>query len=225
MRVTLYLKTDKSIELKEGELTLASIRERIIDRYGLEIEGYTPSETADLKGEAQSFVEEELPAVKERVAWLREKIASLGEVSLAALTEYTELEVRYNFLIEQRDDLDKSVDSLMNAIGRINRTTKERFKKTFDAVNAKFRETFPKFFNGGRAELRLTDETNLLESGIDIVAQPPGKKLQNIMLLSGGEKALTATAFIFALFFDKTRTLLPSGRGRRPARRRQCRAF
>ena len=124
-------------------------------------------------------------------------------MSLSALEEYSELEGRHSFLLEQQADLTKSCDSLHAAISRINRTTREKFKAAFDEINAKFKENFPKFFNGGKAELRLTENTDVLEAGVEIVAQPPGKKLQNITLLSGGEKALTATSLIFSIFLIK----------------------
>jgi chromosome segregation protein len=127
----------------------------------------------------------------------------MGEVSLSALAEFNELSERHTFLTEQQEDLQKSVDSLQSAITRINRTTRERFKVAFDEINAKFKENFPRLFNGGKAELRLDEEADVLEAGIEIVAQPPGKRLQNIVLLSGGEKALTAVALIFSIFLIK----------------------
>jgi chromosome segregation protein len=99
--------------------------------------------------------------------------------------------------------LDESIDNLQKAISQINRTTRRRFKETFELVNEKFRQVFPRLFRGGQAELRLTDENDLLETGIEIIVQPPGKRLQNVNLLSGGEKALTAVALIFSLFLIK----------------------
>ncbi|MFQ5587101.1 MAG: chromosome segregation protein SMC, partial [Thermodesulfobacteriota bacterium] len=134
---------------------------------------------------------------------LRERVRLIGEVNLAALEEYAELEERHTFLTGQREDLTSSMETLHRTINKINRTTRERFRETFDAINEKFKELFPRFFRGGKAELRLLDEGNLLESGIEIVAQPPGKRLQNINLLSGGEKALTATSLIFSIFMIK----------------------
>jgi chromosome segregation protein len=127
----------------------------------------------------------------------------MGEVSLSALEEFNELSERHTFLTDQQEDLQKSVDSLQSAITRINRTTRERFKVAFDEINTKFKENFPRLFNGGKAELRLDEEADVLEAGIEIVAQPPGKRLQNIVLLSGGEKALTAVALIFSIFLIK----------------------
>ena len=120
-----------------------------------------------------------------------------------AIDEHREQEERYDFLLQQRDDLNQALADLEKAISQINRTTRRRFKETFALVNEKFKLVFPRMFDGGQAELRLTDEHDLLETGIDIVAQPPGKRLQNVNLLSGGEKALTAVALIFSLFLIK----------------------
>jgi len=140
---------------------------------------------------------------KRRQGELQRFIDEMGEVNLMAIDEYRQLEERFNFLSTQRDDLEESLQALQQAIQRINRTTRKRFLETFQLVNAKFTELFPRLFCGGSAELRLTDENDLLETGIDIVVQPPGKKLQNVTLLSGGEKALTAVALIFSIFLIK----------------------
>ncbi len=191
-------KSARSIELKELELAINALEEKMAERYGMTADAIEAA--LEPTEDAKEVSNDEM---RRRATELRDKIASMGEVSLAALEEFKEQEVRYNFLITQKADLESSVEGLMTAINKINRTTRERFKKTFDEINEKFQETFPKFFNGGKAELRLSDETNILESGVEIVAQPPGKKLQNIMLLSGGEKALTATAFIFSVFLIK----------------------
>lgn len=138
-----------------------------------------------------------------RLEELKGQIEALGEVSLAALEECRELEKRHRFLMEQQEDLNRSIENLQKVINRVNRTTRQRFRETFDAINQRFQEVFPGFFQGGRAELRVLDEGDILEAGIDIVAQPPGKRLQNINLLSGGEKALTAIALIFSIFLVK----------------------
>ena len=131
---------------------------------------------------------------------LRRLLDEMGEVNLMAIDEYTAMEERFAFLSTQRDDLEESLRGLQQAIQRINRTTRQRFLETYNLVNAKFQEVFPRLFCGGKAELRLTNEDDLLETGIDIIVQPPGKKLQNVTLLSGGEKALTAVALIFSIF-------------------------
>ena len=103
----------------------------------------------------------------------------------------------------QRDDLNEAIESLKLAIARINRTSRERFKEAFEAVNEMFQQVFPRLFRGGEARLTLTNEDDLLEAGVEIVAMPPGKRLQNVTLLSGGEKALTATALVFSIFLIK----------------------
>jgi chromosome segregation protein len=141
------------------------------------------------------------PEIEERLAELKSLIESMGEVNLLAIQEYEESRVRLEFLTEQEGDLIQSLESLDQAIKKINRTSRKRFAATFEAVNEKFKEMFKILFNGGRAEMVLTDEANLLETGVEIIVQPPGKKLQNVNLLSGGEKALTAVALIFSLFF------------------------
>ncbi len=134
---------------------------------------------------------------------LQRLLDEMGEVNLMAIEECAGMEERYTFLNGQKDDLEESLRGLQQAIQRINRTTRQRFLETYNLINAKFQEVFPRLFCGGRAELRLTDEEDLLETGIDIIVQPPGKKLQNVTLLSGGEKALTAVALIFSIFLIK----------------------
>ncbi len=138
-----------------------------------------------------------------RQAELQRLLDDMGEVNLMAIEECAGMEERHTFLNAQKDDLEESLRSLQQAIQRINRTTRQRFQETFNLVNAKFQEVFPRLFCGGRAELHLTDAEDLLETGIDIIVQPPGKKLQNVTLLSGGEKALTAVALIFSIFLIK----------------------
>jgi chromosome segregation protein len=134
---------------------------------------------------------------------LERLVDELGEVNLMAIEEYVGMEQRYDFLATQKTDLEESLHDLQQAIQRINRTTRQRFLEAFTLINEKFQEVFPRLFCGGRAELKLTDEQDLLETGIDIIVQPPGKKLANVMLLSGGEKALTAVALIFSIFLIK----------------------
>lgn len=182
-------------QLRQKELTveIGHLRENVAEKFDVDLEEHQVAE-ADA---------EELERLQQQLRQFQQRIAALGEVNLTAIEEYRELEERYEFLIRQRDDLNQSLDDLQKAINKINRTTRRRFKETFDQVNEKFKQVFPRLFRGGQAELRLTDEENLLETGIDIIVQPPGKKLQNVNLLSGGEKALTAVAIIFSLFLIK----------------------
>ncbi len=139
-------------------------------------------------------------SVEETIAALRDKIDRMGPVNMMAIEEFDDLDERYEFLTTQRTDLVESIKATGDAIARINRTTRERFREAFDAINLHYQETFSTLFGGGRAGLVLLDESDLLESGIDIIAQPPGKRLQSIQLLSGGEKALSAMALMFAIF-------------------------
>ncbi|MCP4652874.1 MAG: AAA family ATPase [Candidatus Omnitrophica bacterium] len=125
---------------------------------------------------------------------------SLGEVNLVAIEEFEELKNRQDFLTQQRDDLNISKDNLKKAISKINRTCKELFLETFYKIQEEFKKNFRFLFNGGHASLMLIDKDDVLESGVEIEVQPPGKKCQNVSLLSGGEKALTAIALIFAIF-------------------------
>ncbi len=148
-------------------------------------------------------ISEDVEQDRAKAEELRQKMASMGEVNLAALEEFSKLNERYEFLKGQHEDIVQSIEELEEAIARINRTTRKRLREAFEGLNLKFNEVFKTLFGGGHAELRLTDESNILESGIDIIAQPPGKRLQNITLLSGGEKALTALALLFAGFLLK----------------------
>jgi chromosome segregation protein len=135
-----------------------------------------------------------------RIEDLVRLIERMGSVNLDAMREHAEAEARFTFYTTQKADLEKALSDLQRAIHQMNRESRRLFEETFDAVNARFKEIFPRMFRGGRAELRLTSPDDLLETGIDIVAQPPGKKLSNIELMSGGEKALTAVSLIFAIF-------------------------
>ncbi len=156
----------------------------------------------DLAANFQAWIDPGLDfeAATLAVADLKEKISKLGEVNLTAIEEHADVAKRHDELAKQKEDLEQTLTQLKETIAKINRTSKERFLETFEKVNANFQELFPKLFRGGKAHLVLTNETDLLEAGIDIVAQPPGKKLQNINLLSGGEKALTAVSLIMAIF-------------------------
>ena len=136
----------------------------------------------------------------EMVADLRAKIERMGAVNMMAIDQFDDLESRHAFLTTQRKDLIDAIASTGEAIRKIDKTTKERFREAFAVINQNFEHTFTTLFGGGRAGLMLLDESDQLESGIDIIAQPPGKRLQNVQLLSGGEKALTAKALMVAIF-------------------------
>ncbi|MCM8787914.1 MAG: chromosome segregation protein SMC, partial [Candidatus Omnitrophica bacterium] len=148
----------------------------------------------------QDIVIEALSVCLEKRETLKKKIDNLGEVNLVAVEEFEELSKRQNFLNQQKQDLISSKEELKKAILKINRTSKEIFLETFRKIEEEFKNNFRFLFGGGRASLILLDPENVLESGVEIEVQPPGKKLQNVSLLSGGEKALTAIALIFAIF-------------------------
>jgi len=198
------LKGTLGFGLKEIELQVTSLDEKMDERYGLCLDDLPIIPAGDeTSGAGEEEKTAERTALKERRDTLHAKILAMGEVSLSALDEYRELDERHTFLLAQQEDLTRSTDGLLKAIARINKTSRAKFSAAFEEINTKFKENFPKFFRGGKAELKLTDEANILESGIEIVAQPPGKRLQNITLLSGGEKALTAVSLIFSIFLIK----------------------
>jgi chromosome segregation protein len=173
----------------ESSMNLKHLIEDVRKTYSLEIE------TAEVTGEVS-------PEEEEHLQELKEKLKAIGPVSLGTLEEYEELKTRYEFLTKQQDDLLSSVASLEDTIQKINRSTKQRLTDAFEAMNEKFKEVFNTLFGGGRAELLLA-EGDILESGIEIVAQPPGKRLKSLSLLSGGEQALTALSLLFAGFMVK----------------------
>ena len=142
----------------------------------------------------------EMPALEAQVLEVRDRIERMGQVNVLAVEQAQEFEERHTFLVAQRQDLLDSISELDRAIKTIDKASKERFQEAFSVINERFGEVFRQLFGGGTAGLSLLDEEDVFESGIDIMAQPPGKRLQNVMLLSGGEKALTAIALLFAIF-------------------------
>ena len=136
---------------------------------------------------------------QKEVSSIREKIKDLGSINIDSIEEYKKISERYDFMCEQRLDLENTVTKLRKVISEMTQTMEQQFKEKFEIINKNFNEVFIELFGGGKAELILTDEDNVLECGIDIRVQPTGKKLQNMMLLSGGEKAFTAIALLFAI--------------------------
>jgi chromosome segregation protein len=159
-----------------------------------------PAVDLSLPDAAVVAAEQRALSAEEAIAALRGKIERLGPVNMMAIEQHEELESRYAFLTTQRKDLVESIAQTSEAIKRIDETTRERFTEAFAAINRNFQLTFSTLFGGGRAGLTLLDENDPLESGIEIIAQPPGKRLQSVQLLSGGEKALTAIALMFGMF-------------------------
>jgi chromosome segregation protein len=185
---------DLTVHIAESALTINHLLADIEEKYRIRLDQEFPA------GDA---AEGAATPTQEALHELKDKLERLGEVNLAAAQEEEELAGRFQFLTEQREDLTRSLESLQQAIKKINRTTRERFLEAFGQINEQFKKVFAELFHGGKAELKLTDEENILETGIDIVAQPPGKKLQDLDLLSGGEKSLTAFALLIAIFLVK----------------------
>ena len=182
----------RNLEVKEteGELKAVNIRDRLREAYRIDIE------VMDVEtGEGANWEE-----IRNQVEVLKIKLEKLGPVNLVAIDELKELEERHSFLTQQQEDLLRAKESLHKAIIKISRTTKVLFMEAFTKIQVEFKNYFRMLFGGGHAELLLIDESDVLESGIEIVARPPGKKLQNLLLLSGGEKALTTIALLFAIF-------------------------
>jgi chromosome segregation protein len=163
---------------------------------------------AEMDGEvvtAEISAEEE-QALRSEVEALHDRIRRLGDVNPGAVEEFEEHQKRFLSLDHEKLDLEKSIEDLKEAIEHINRTSEERFKNAFEAIDQRFRKLFPIIFGGGSASLSLVlpeGSTDVLDAGVDIMASPPGKKVQNIALLSGGEKALTALSLVFAIFLVK----------------------
>ena len=194
------LKKIRLLELEQSqqEMKQENIGSRLKDRYHHGI-GQLRVQYA-LEPEAEPLDTTKMEAELEK---LSNRIARIGDVNLGAIDEFDQLKTRFDFLVEQRDDLRKAIDDLHKVIKKINRITQERFTTTFDAVNEKLKEVFPRLFEGGAAKLTLTEPDNPLETGVEYMIQPPGKKLTRMSLLSGGEKAMSAIAFIFSIFLIK----------------------
>ena len=184
----------EQLKLAELQKDADFLTEQFAERFRVSLDEVTPDDM-ELTGENEKR--------QATVADLKRKLDGMGEINLAAIQEYKELDQRYSFIEAQQNDLLESLDLLRKAINKINKTSRDRFQATFDIINEKFQMVFPRLFNGGHAELKLTEDKDLLEAGVEIIAQPPGKKLQRVNLLSGGEKALTAVALIFAIFLLK----------------------
>jgi chromosome segregation protein len=182
------------VALAEKQLHTQHLTANIRERYDADLESLR-LETSDYTGSAEELLAE--------IDELRGRLERMGEVNLAAIGEYEELNSRFQFMTRQKDDLEKSIADLQRTIVKLNRICRLRFQESFEEINEKFQSIFPRLFRGGKAKLVLTDENDYLETGVEIVAQPPGKKLQFITLLSGGEKALTAVSLLFAIFLTK----------------------
>ena len=183
------------LEIERARLTsdLAHLEETCAKELGVSL--------AEIRPETPPTLEEtEFAQLNQEYQELKDKIEAMGPVNMMALEEYQECEQRFQFLTTQRKDLLDSIEDTSAAIKEIDQVSREQFREAFTAINANFQESFKTLFGGGHGEMKLLDEQDELESGIEIIAQPPGKRLQNVLLLSGGEKALTAIALLLAIF-------------------------
>lgn len=201
-------------ETKEQRVQLKSVEEQLrqteigVNRLDVELENVLKKLSDDYElsyelAKQRYPIPEDIEGTQAEVQRLKRGISALGEVNLGAIEEYQRVHERYTFLDEQKSDLVEAKTTLYQVIREMDDEMSKRFKATFDAIRREFGTVFSKLFGGGRADLVLIDPERMLETGIDIVAQPPGKKLQNLQLLSGGERALTAMALLFAILHVK----------------------
>lgn len=185
---------DSQLKLEQAKMKEQYLIDQVRERYMLNL----PDVVEKYVGREGDFM-----AAEGELKELREKLSKIGEVNLSAIEEYEETAQRYEFLTKQHADLTEAKEQLRKVIDRINRICSKRFKETFDLVNDRFTRVFPVLFGGGEAWLEMVEETEKNEAGIEIIARPPGKKTQNVSLMSGGEKALTAVALVFSIFLVK----------------------
>lgn len=190
-----------STEFNSNEITLGKYDVKL-DNYLLTLnEEYTMTYEKAL---SEVDTDIDIETTRLQVSKLKSLIKELGEVNLGSIAEFERVNERYTFLTTQQDDLTKSIEELETAIASLDEIMKERFKDTFEKVNLEFQKVFKILFRGGEGHLELTDKDNLLETGVEIIAQPPGKKLSSITLFSGGERTLTAISLLFAILNVKT---------------------
>jgi chromosome segregation protein len=202
------------VELAQKNMSVQNLRERIQQKYHVNLddvrsecititfveEGPARVHTMSPEEMAAAGAATDWAAVAQQVESIQQRIDEMGPVNLVAIEEYEETEQRHQFLSKQHDDLVQAKAQLMEVINRINTQTREMFRETFEKIRENFRHMFTEVFGGGKADLILMDENDLLESGIDIVARPPGKQLQTISLLSGGEQTMTAVSLLFSIY-------------------------
>ncbi|MCP4370595.1 MAG: chromosome segregation protein SMC [Deltaproteobacteria bacterium] len=190
------------LEQSQRHLKRENIENRMIERYHMTIPEIK-TENEKMSNELKLTMKMSPDEMEEELSRLKEKIEKFSDVNLSAIKEYEQHKIRFDFLSKQRDDLVKAVEDLQKVIKKIDRITQERFINTLSLVNEKLSKVFPRLFEGGTAKLTLSQPENPLETGVEFMIHPPGKKLTRMSLLSGGEKALSAIAFIFSLFLIK----------------------
>ena len=183
-------------ELKEHEIKVSRLDVKLDTLLNVLNEEYSITYE---KAKESYILEIDEKDARSMVSSLKREIKALGEVNVASIEEYERVSVRYNFLLKQKEDLEKAEDMLLEIINEMDEVMRVNFKETFDKIKVEFSNAFRTLFGGGNAELKLTDPSDILTTGIDIVALPPGKKLTSISLLSGGEKTLTAISLLFAI--------------------------
>lgn len=193
---------ENQIRLKEVQMQREHLTNRIEEKYHHRINQYQ-LEFEENEPAGEPLTEFDITVLETELKDLQLKIKKMGDVNLGAISEFEELKTRYDFMQKQHDDLTASLDDLEKIIDKINSVSQERFIKTFNAINEKLSEVFLRLFEGGTAQLVLTDPSSPLETGVELMIKPPGKTLTRLSLLSGGEKALSAIAFVFAVFLIK----------------------
>ena len=199
------LETERSEHEQSGQDVRAKLEQMKLDSQELRVRSQTAVEQLQETGHQAEVLLATLEADassadwSEKIAAVEQRISRLGPINLAAIDEYQEEQERKKYIDEQHADVTAALETLENAIARIDKETRSRFKDTYDHVNSRLKEKFPRLFGGGAAYLEMTGD-DLLSTGITVMARPPGKRITNIHLLSGGEKALTAVALVFAIF-------------------------
>ena len=197
------------LALAQKRMEIQNLKERVWQKYQVNVEDLPSDSITITVADAGPGVSEQVPlptdwdALEVQAAELQTKLDAMGPVNVESIQEYDELDERFKFLSQQHEDLVKAKEQLLQVIAKINTTTKQLFQETFAKVRENFQGMFTELFGGGKANLILSDENDPLESGIEIVAKPPGKQLQSITLLSGGERTLTATALLFSIYMVK----------------------
>jgi chromosome segregation protein len=191
------------VDRSQQALKQEALENRILETYQRPLDDFRRAPAAHQPPEESAPVDRPTAEMEAELADCRKRIESFADVNLGAISEFEALEKRHAFLTGQQKDLDQALDDLQKVIRKINRITQERFITTFNLINEKLAEVFPRLFDGGTAQLVLTAPEKPLETGVELMIHPPGKKLTQLSLLSGGEKALSAIAFIFAIFLIK----------------------
>jgi len=186
---------DLEMEVREAAIQAKALKEGVSEKFSVDLDTLLPGFQTIDKSDAEEL--------RKKLETRKRRLEEFGEVNLLALSEHEELKERHDFLATQIKDLNSSLDTLQKTITRINQISRKRFSETFEAVNHHFRKVFPRLFPGGKGNLCLTDESDMLETGVDIDIQIPGKRKQNLSLLSGGEKALSAVALIFSILMHR----------------------